>query len=118
MEYVKQPSGLLVPKSSARRGNEMDAFALPNGAMVIPGALDRYLDRNPIVRERLERADQQTGMRSMCLVRRGAGNAKPGTVKEIDRNAEFANSVIKRRIGEENLKESERTNANMQNRLN
>lgn len=101
-----------VPNTAKRKKNEIDAYAIPDGCVPMPaGFFDQYLDQHPEVREKLEKGDRQQGVTSLCLARRTKTEMDGENQALLDKNQNFANDIMKKRIESDNLKQSEFTYA-------
>jgi hypothetical protein len=95
------------------RDEQIDGFQLPDGAVVSKSAsfdLHKRIQNDTTLRERLETAQRMTGRKILHLsfMERGNKNITADLFKTIEKNADFGEKVMQKRIKDENLKESDK----------
>jgi hypothetical protein len=99
--------------SKQTREEQIDGFQLPDGAVVSKTAsfaLHNRIRNDAGLRERLETAQRMTGRKilHLSLIDRNNKNITDNLFRTIEKNAEFGENVMRKRVKEENLKESEK----------
>ena len=111
-----------IPKiGHVRRGNQFDALSLPDGCTVQKASvMSKYLDNNPLVREKLESIQRMLSAKKgynfelLALMRRRNKGIDVENSNLLDKNAEFATNVRNKQIKEDNLILSGVTNENVE----
>jgi hypothetical protein len=105
-------------QSKQTRDEQIDGFQLPNGAVVSKSAsfdLHNRIRNDAGLRERLETAQRMTGRKilHLSLMERGNKNVTDDLFRTIEKNADFGEKVMRERVKNENLKESEKGYENL-----
>jgi hypothetical protein len=99
--HYEKTGHIYVPNTTTRRGNKMDAYSVPNGAMVSVEAskgFSKEIRDNSVLREKLEKAQRMTGktLLHMAMLRKNDADDK-----DLLKNTEFAENIMKKRLVEE-----------------
>jgi hypothetical protein len=107
------------PLSDARRGEQVDGYSLPDGAVVCKAASlalhQRIKDNVGGLRERLEAAQRMTGRKilHLSLLDHNNKNVNSGVDSAIEKNLDFGEKIQRSRVKSEKLKHSGRAYANL-----
>lgn len=94
-----------------RKGNQVDVFSLPDGAIVSKErsfALHNKIKNNSVLRERIEAAQRQTGAKVLHLSMMQRGEMAPDTQRALIKHTEHGEKIMQKRIVDENLQRSVR----------
>jgi len=100
-------------QSKQTREEQIDGFQLPDGAIVSKSAsfdLHNRIKNDAGLRERLETAQRMTSRKilHLSLLDRNNKNVTDDLFRTIEKNADFGENVMRKRIKDENLKESDK----------
>ncbi len=117
-DYRGQPVTSESLNSPGRRGERVEAYSLPDGAVVSAAASRALLNKiknDTLLRERLETAARMTGRRTLALelCRNGNKELTPAVEQALEKNMQFGESIHNQRIRAEKLAESEKGYANL-----
>jgi hypothetical protein len=87
-----------------RKGMQVEAFQLPKGAIISAEKSREFHNRlmnDSVLRERLETADRMTGTKSLCLAILERGEMSESTKRNLQKNLEFGEKIIRQRVESE-----------------
>lgn len=118
VDYRGNPITSASLNSDGRRGERIEAYSLPDGAVVSAMASHALLNtiRNDTkLRERLETAARMTGRTTLALELCRPGNKEitPALEAALEKNMQFGEAIHNHRIRAEKLEESDRAYANL-----
>lgn len=120
VDFRGRPISSANERNEARRGDQVDAYALPNGAIVskvASFALHNRIKNDTLLRERLETAARMTGRTTLHLdlLRHGNKHATATVEKAIEKNLEFGEKIQSQRIADKAIPETKAGYENLKN---